>query len=168
MKFRGSLIAIAALWTAAACAATLPSALMPGTVIGGDKAQTIAHHDYECQIFGPLPSSFMRSASGPATITFMGSGIAYTDKYSIGSNPAMLSDYYSGAAVFSFTVPSSGLLKFDAPPSTSLPATDPAHQNITFSNYKQSYDAVAKVLTVNFELEFPSCKVSTQAIFHAG
>lgn len=169
MKVFPALICFCALAGAGTSIAAAPSTLLPGTINDVDHHTAFDHHAYECLIAGPASSTFMRNGTGPAVMTFVTSGINYTDRYDPGSGFVMVGDSYGGAAVLDFSNATSGLLKFDiAPRGSTASGLDPAHQNIPFSNYRQSYNSTTKILTISFELAFPHCSVPVKAIFHAG
>jgi len=149
--------------------AAVPSTLMPGTISDAVRHSYADHHNYACELETQTPSAFMRNGAGPAIMTFVPSGIVYTDSYDNGSGPVQVGDDYSGAAVLNFSNATSGLLTFDLPPKgNTASGLDPDHQSIPFSKYAQSYNSATKVLTVRFQLAFPHCTLPVNAIFHAG
>ena len=169
MEMFPALICIFTLCGAGASIAAVPSTLMPGTIEDAVRATSADHHHYQCGMEVQTPSTFMRNGTGPAIMTFVTSGIAYTDSFDNGGGPEQTADYYSGAAVLNFSNATSGLLKFDlAPKGSTVSGLDPAHQSIPFSRYAQSFDSATKVLTVRFQLAFSHCTLPVKAIFHAG
>jgi hypothetical protein len=150
-------IAMLGVWGMSASAAGYPPhSLFAGTMNGS--AVFVNATNTDCQIDGPLLSTFLRNNGGPAEISFP------TLKYDLnGSNATTW--YLGGVAVFTFSTATGGKIAFTVPATSSPPPASVT--NPPFAQYKQSYNVTSGLITISFTINFPACSMPVQATYRA-
>jgi hypothetical protein len=148
-------------------AQAVPSTLLPGTMLIAGFEQVIGKRNYSCGIETANISEFQRTANGQAIITMMG----LVEQQSRPYDPEPRNDSYpNGAVVLTFKIPTAGSMHFATPPlqqnRDASMILDPAHQDVPFSKYVQSYNTTTKALDVTFQIDFPFCKLPIHAIYY--
>jgi hypothetical protein len=143
-------------WTMPALAGYPPHALLAGTMNNSAVFNNATNTD--CQLAGPLLSTFLRNNGGPAKISFA------TLTYDVNASNATT---YSlgGVAVFTFSTATSGKIAFTVPARSPTPPTNVTQPS--FTQYQQNYNATTGLLSVSFMIKFPACTMPVQATYYA-